>query len=218
MPHVGRMAALLMFLFGTGWLVAALTKPPPPAINAPLTDVTIPRHLLDYVGLDSIVDPTARKALAGTRLIARTYRRGGEMVQCVVMSGDAPGTLHDPRDCLAGSGWHVTGEHDERLADGQPIHACRAVERPGAADLDVVYLFVVDGRVTSDLASVRATMLWDALKGRSQGSNYLVRLSTPLPVRSRDTAVAHDHLLNFAARILACLPIHPRTPQKTGLL
>lgn len=216
MPRIGRMATLLMLLFGAGWLATALTKPPPPIASIPLTDVIIPRHLLDYVGLDTPVDPATRVALAGTHLIARTYRRGGEMVQCVVMSGEAPGTLHDPRDCLMGSGWRVADEHDERLADGQPVRACRAVERPGAPDLDVLYLFVVDGRVTSDLASVRAIMLWDALKGRSQGPNYLVRLAAPLPDRSQDEVLAHNHLLNFGVRVLSCLPTHQRQPRRVG--
>jgi len=210
MPYIGRLAAFLMLLFGAGWLAAALTKLPPPAAGAPLTDVTIPHRLLDYVGFDTTVDPATRRALTGTRLIAREYRRGSEVVQCVVTSGDTPGTLHDPRDCLVGSGWRIADEHDERLTDGQLIHSCRAVGRSGAPDLDVVYLFVVDGRVTSDLAAVRTIMLWEALTGRSHGSNYLVRLIAPLPVLSKDTVFSHSQLLELSAQILVCLPTQLR--------
>ncbi|MBV9850836.1 MAG: exosortase-associated EpsI family protein [Armatimonadetes bacterium] len=214
MPHAGRLAvlltpgrlaALLTLLFGGGWLVAARTRPAPPPAAAPLTGVMIPHVLLGYAGADSPLDAPTQRALAGTRLVVRTYRHGADALQCIVASGDTPGTLHDPRDCLAGGGWHVRDERDERLPGGAPAHACRAAGRPGVPDLDVVYLFVVDGRVTGNLASVRAAMLCDSLWGGGRGPDYLVRLAAPLTGAAGADAAEHAHLLAFAAQVLACL-------------
>ena len=104
----------------------------------------------------------------------------------------------------------VTGDHLERLP-GTDIfaRACHAVptgaDPTSAAGTDMLYLYVVNGRVVNQVTQIRAAMLWSALLGQSGTPVYFLRWTRGLHPDPRAEAEGHARLQRFATDMWTAL-------------
>ncbi len=211
MPHVCRMGYLLALLIGAALVAAMVWKPAPPARFAGLAGREVPRTVGEWMsGPDESVPAETQAALASASLTSRTYQPaadntlpGAEPVSFVLIGGTDRSALHDPRSCLIGAGMQVTDDHLEALpGTGVQARACRAVGGPNSAGgYDMVYLYLVNGRVVNQATQIRAAMLWSALLGRRGTPVYFLRFTRPLETDPRQDARGHAALLQFATEM-----------------
>jgi EpsI family protein len=214
MSHIRRVASLLVLLIGAAFLTAMVWKPAPPPKFAGLKTQDVPRHISGYdAPTDYEMSPEVKAALASADIVSRSYVQNDDAVDFVAIGGTDRTALHDPRSCLVGAGWHLEGDHTEALpGSGISVHACHAVGQPGAPSLDIVYLYVVDGRVIDQVTQIRAAMLWSALLGRKNTPVYFLRFTKPLSEDAAQQATSHAKLEHFAAGMWAAL--QPKLIQK----
>jgi len=204
------MGYLLASIIGAALLVVLVWHPAPPARFAGLGSGDIPRSVSGYTaGPDDAVPADTQAALASATLTTRTYQpagNAGDAVNFVLIGGTDRSALHDPRSCLIGSGMAVQADHLESLpGTGISARACRAVEaaRDGtsADGFDILYIYLVNGRVVNNATQIRAAMLWSALLGQRGTPVYFLRFTRPLHSDPRLDAAGHAALLQFATEM-----------------
>lgn len=219
MPHVCRMGYLLALIIGAALLVVQLWHPAPPARFVGLSSGDIPRSVGGYTaGPDDAVPSDVQAALASATLTSRTYQpsgNAGDAINFLLIGGTDRSALHDPRSCLIGSGMAVQADHLESLlATGIRARACRAVEttpaevsadRTSAGGFDIIYIYLVNGRVVNDATSIRVAMLWSALLGQRGTPVYFLRFTRPIHSDPRLDAAGHAALLQFATEMWTTL-------------
>jgi exosortase D (VPLPA-CTERM-specific) len=115
--------------------------------------------------------------------------------------------VHSPRSCLPGGGWQLR-EFDQRTLplriNGQDLRVNRTLIELGNQRLLVYYWFQQRGRIVTNEFAVKWYLFWDAVtRHRSDGA--LVRLTTPLPVGTEESA-ADRRLTELASLIAPELP------------
>ncbi len=204
MPHVRRMGYLLVLILAVALTTAAVWKPAPPPRFLGVSGADVPRTLDGYAApTDDIVPADTRAALASADMVSRSYRApgaGADDINFVLIGGTDRSALHDPRSCLIGSGMQLGGDHAEGLpGTDTEARSCRATGGTGGYDL--LYFYVVNGRVISQVTQIRSAMLWSALLGRRGTPVYFLRFTRPLDPDPQADAAGHARLTAFAARM-----------------
>jgi len=206
MPNVRRMGYLLTLLIGAALATAMVWKPAPPPRFLGVGGADVPRALGGLRAASDDPVPDVRAALSSAALLSRTYAGGGDQINFVLIGGTDRTALHDPRACLIGSGMQIEGDHLERLpGTNVEARACHAVGSPGAGGADMLYLYVVNGRVVNEVTQIRAAMLWSALLGRRGTPVYFLRFSRSLDEGAPANARGHERLGGFAAKMWTAL-------------
>jgi len=201
------MAALLVLLTGAAFTTALAWKPAPPAKFVGLATESVPRTLGGFTSAqDDAVTPEVKAALSSADIISRTYQNGNEALNFVMIGGTDRTALHDPRSCLTGAGWRLESDHTERLPGTHlDVRACHAAGPPDQPGYDIVYLYVVDGRIVNQVTQIRTAMLWSALLGRKNTPVYFLRFMQPLDAAGQTSPADHTRLVQFAAQMWAAL-------------
>ena len=216
MPNVRRMGYLLTLIFGAALLTAMAWKPAPPPRFVGVAAGDVPRSLAGLAApQDDVVPADTRAALASADLLSRTYRPAGGNgagggadgeVNFVLIGGTDRSALHDPRSCLIGAGMQLADDHLERLGGtGVEARACHALGAAGQPGCDMLYFYVVNGRVINQVTQIRAAMLASALLGRRGTPVYFLRFTRPLDPDPQAEAQGHARLQGFAADMWARL-------------
>ena len=211
MPHIRRMGYLLVLLIGAALATAMVWKPAPPPAFVGVGGGDVPRALDGYrAASDDLVPDDTRAALSSADLLSRTYAPGGArdagLINFVLIGGTDRSALHDPRSCLIGAGMQIEGDHLERLPGTDvEARACHAVGAPGVAGADMLYVYVVNGRVVNEATQIRAAMLWSALLGRRGTPVYFLRFTRSLLPDAGADARGHNRLGAFAAAMWTAL-------------
>ncbi len=229
MPHICRMGYLLAALIGAALLVSVVWKPAPPQRFAGLAGADVPRSVGGWVsGADESVPAETQAALASASLTSRMYRPaagnalGVEPVSFVLIGGTDRSALHDPRSCLIGAGMQIQNDHLESLpGTGIEARACHAVTgttTSGSTNggFDIVYLYLVNGRIINQATQIRAAMLWSALLGRRGTPVYFLRFTRPLYSDPRQDALGHAAMLQFATAMWTRLQPRLLPPTRMG--
>jgi len=209
MPHICRMGYLLAALIGAALVVSVVWKPAPPVRFAGLTGPDVPRSVGGWVsGPDESIPADVQAALSSASLTSRTYQPAGNdaagneaPVNFVLIGGTDRSALHDPRSCLIGAGMQIQNDHLESLpGTGVEARACHAVTGTSTGGgFDIIYLYLVNGRIINSATQIRAAMLWSALLGRRGTPVYFLRFTRPLYSDPRQDALGHAAMLQFAA-------------------
>lgn len=220
MPHIRRMGYLLTLLIGTALATAMIWKPAPPPRFAGISGQDVPRALNGYqCASDDPIPADVKAALASADLLSRTYSQkgglSGDAVNFVLIGGTDRSALHDPRSCLIGSGMQIEDDHLERLP-GTDVNArvCHAVGADSVPGYDILYLYVVNGKIVNAVTQIRAAMLWSALLGRRGTPVYFLRFTRALASDPQTIAQGHDRLQKFAAQMWTTL--QPKLGVATG--
>ena len=211
MPHVCRMGYLLALLIGAALTVAMAWKPAPPPQFAGLSGRDVPRSVGGYAaGPDDPIPADVQAALASANLTSRTYQPAAgnrttadDAFNFVLIGGTDRSALHDPRSCLIGAGMQVEADHLERLP-GTAIdaRACHAAGGGGAGGgFDIIYLYLVNGKIVNEATQIRAAMLWSALLGQRGTPVYFLRFTRPIESDPRLDALGHAAMLQFATEM-----------------
>ncbi len=217
MPHVRRMGYLLVLIFAVALLTAATWKPAPPPRFLGVSGADVPRTLGGYAApADDIVPADTRAALSSADMISRSYRAPGaggtDALNFVLIGGTDRSALHDPRSCLIGSGMQLGADHSEDIpGTGTEARSCHALGG-GTGGYDILYFYVVNGRVINQVTQIRSAMLWSALLGRRGTPVYFLRFTRPLDPDPQADAAGHARLTAFAARMWARLRPRLLTP------
>ena len=144
----------------------------------------MPRVLDGYLAPpDDAVPADVQAALSSADLLSRTYQpgesEGGDPINFVLIGGTDRSALHDPRSCLIGSGMQLEDDHLERLpgTDVEAPAPAAPSGQPGQAGYDMLYFYVVNGKVVNQATQIRAAMLWSALLGRRGTPVYFLRFT-----------------------------------------
>ena len=222
MSQIRWSATVLIVLFATALTVTKVWHPVPPAVFHGITENQVPRTIGQYKTVDnapSPIDAPAREALSAATIVTRSYapvNGSGAPIDFVLISGNDRSALHDPRSCLIGSGWTLENDHSETLpeAGGLPIHSCRVVNKKllESAEYDLLYLYVVDGKVIESVTNIRARMLISALLGKKNTPVYFLRFLSPAdssPSNTDTTALSQrNRIRTFAASMWQSLPLN----------
>ena len=221
MPHIRRMGYLLTALIGAALLIMHFWTPAPPPRFAGIASADVPRILGGYQAQqDEVVPAETKAALASADLLSRTYQHGSDAFNFVLIGGTDRSALHDPRSCLIGSGMQLENDHLEALPGtgrpGQEVEArnCRAVGLPGTGGYDILYLYVVNGKIINQVTQIRAEMLWSALLGRRGTPVYFLRFTRDLNAEPQADALGHARLQQFATEMWTQL--QPKLLPSTG--
>ncbi len=221
MPHICRMGYLLTVFFGAALAVSLFWKPAPPARFAGLAGADIPRSVGGWVsGPDESVPADVQAALSSASLVSRTYQpsaAGADPLNFVLIGGTDRSALHDPRSCLIGAGMQIQNDHLESLpGTGVEARACRAVAGASGGGFDILYLYLVNGRIINSATQIRAAMLWSALLGQRGTPVYFLRFTRPLHSDPREDALGHAAMLQFATTLWAQLQPRLQPATQTG--
>jgi len=216
MPHIRRMGYLLTLLVGAALATAMVWKPAPPPRFLGVSGGDVPRAMDGYrAASDDLIPDDVKAALSSADLLSRTYVQSGDSLNFVLIGGTDRSALHDPRSCLIGAGMQIEGDHLERLPGTDvEARACHSVGAPGAGGADMLYLYVVNGKVVNEVTQIRAAMLWSALLGRRGTPVYFLRFTRSLDADAEANARGHDRLGRFAAGMWTTL--QPKLRPSTG--
>ena len=222
MPHVRRMGYLLTLIIGAALATAMVWKPVPPPHFTGVATADVPRSLDGFSApQDDVLPPDVRVALASTDPISRTYQQGDSQVSFLLIGGTDRSALHDPRSCLIGAGMQLENDRVE-LLPGTTVaaRACRAVSQPatpghpGEVGDDILYLYIVNGKVINQVTQIRAAMLWSAVLGRRGTPVYFLRFTRALSQDPQAYTADHALLQRFATDMWTRL--QPRLMSSTG--
>ena len=209
MSNIRRMGYFLTLLIGAALATAMIWKPAPPAHFVGITSADVPRVLAGYSAPeDDILPADVRAALASTEPLSRNYHQTSGDVNFLLIGGTDRSALHDPRSCLIGAGMQLEDDHVELLPGTQiEARSCRAVSQnavPGASSqggYDILYLYIVNGKVINQVTQIRAAMLWSAVLGQRGTPVYFLRFTRSLSQDPQNTAADHAGLQRFAAEM-----------------
>ncbi len=221
MPHIRWMGYLLTLLVGAALVIVKVWTPAPPPRYVGMAGGDVPRVLGNYQApQDDPIPADVKTALASANLLSRTYQQGSEAINFVLIGGTDRSALHDPRSCLIGSGMQLENDHLEPLlgtgSRGQDVEAraCRAVGQPGETGYDILYLYIINGKVVNEVTQIRVAMLWSALLGRQGAPVYFLRFTRDLSPDPQAEALGHAHLQQFATEMWTKL--QPKLLPSTG--
>lgn len=227
MSQVRGSAALLAALFAAAIATAVFWNPPPPAPFRPIGESQIPHAVAGYVASDTVpgsVSEEARRVLSSASIVSRTYMRGAAVgpvyapIEFILVGGTDRSALHDPRSCLIGSGWAIQEDRATPFTAGTrtvPAHTCRIINEnlPDKPAVDLLYLYVVDGKVIESVTQIRAQMLASAVIGRKNTPVYFLRFLRPVERTGEDnlslasSAQSSEILKQFAGAMWQQLPL-----------
>ena len=210
MPHIRRMGYLLILIIGTALVTAMAWHPAPPKPFVGIAGADVPRTLNGCTAAGNDPVPAdVKAALASASLLSRTYTSddaasSGDPINFVLIGGTDRSALHDPRSCLIGAGMRLEDDHLEPLpGTSVAARSCHAVSDSAAAGAgttgsDLLYLYVVDGKIINQATQIRAAMLWSALLGQQGKPVYFLRFERPLNPDAGAEARGHARLQEFA--------------------
>jgi hypothetical protein len=203
---------LLNLLFGAALASSLIWRPSPPPKFGGLMAADLPRRVsagdsaFAFAGEQPIAE-SARRQLTSASLVSVAYVPAGgsnprRRVDVTLIGGTDRSALHDPRSCFVGAGWRIEGDHTEPIP-GTPLtaRACTLRQDDGSGVYDVLYLYLVDGRVVDDVTRIRTEMALSALLGRKNRPVYFVRFTRPAAAAGPVGADEHAELLRFAAAL-----------------
>lgn len=205
MPHIRRMGYLLILMIGAALATAMAWHPAPPKPFVGIAGADVPRTLTGYTSAGNDPVPADVKAvLASASLLSRTYTSdsadsNGEPINFVLIGGTDRSALHDPRSCLIGAGMRLEDDHLEALpGTSAAARSCHAVSESGSGGSDLLYLYVVDGKIINQATQIRAAMLWSALLGQQGKPVYFLRFERSINPDTSADALGHARLQQFA--------------------
>jgi EpsI family protein len=108
-------------------------------------------------------------------------------------------TIHSPRNCLPGAGWHPISSGTLQLAGSSgPALVNQYVIQKGLQRQVVLYWYQGRGRVVADEYLNKAFLMWDAARLRRTNGG-LVRIMSPV---TTSNAAAVTHVAAFATALL----------------
>jgi hypothetical protein len=98
-----------------------------------------------------------------------------------MIGGTDRSALHDPRSCLTGAGWRIQDDRTETIL-GTEVQArrCRVVQDKASQSYELIYLYVVDGKIINEVTQIRGKMLLSALVGQRGTPTIFIRFMRPL--------------------------------------
>lgn len=205
MPHIRRMGYLLILIIGAALATAMAWHPAPPKPFVGIAGADVPRTFSGYTSAGNDPVPAdVKAALASASLLSRTYtsdaaEANGEPINFVLIGGTDRSALHDPRSCLIGAGMRLEDDHLEALpGTSVTARSCHAVSESGTGGSDLLYLYVVDGKIINQATQIRAAMLWSALLGQQGKPVYFLRFERPINPDASADALGHARLQKFA--------------------
>lgn len=201
MSQIRWMGYLLTAVLAVGLVVSDTWKPRTPPKFVGISTNQVPRHVAGYAcPADYELDASVQQALASGDTISRLYRKGEDSIDFVLIGGTDREALHDPRSCLVGAGWQLVGDHTERIPNTDiAMRSCHGVGLPQSPSFDMLYLYVVDGKLVTEVTQIRAQMLLSAVIGKRNTPVYFLRFMHNLPDGVPDQLVEHQRLQRFAA-------------------
>jgi hypothetical protein len=209
MPNIRRMGYILTLIIGAALATSMVWKPAPPAQFVGIKSADVPREMAGYSAPeDDILPPDVRAALASTDPLSRNYHQANGDVNFLLIGGTDRSALHDPRSCLIGAGMQLEDDHVE-LLPGTQIEArtCRAVSLnavPGVSSqggYDILYFYIVNGKVINQVTQIRAAMLLSAVLGQRGTPVYFLRFTRTISPNTQQYASDHAGLQQFAAEM-----------------
>ncbi|MDX1931814.1 MAG: EpsI family protein [Capsulimonadales bacterium] len=204
MSNIRRSAYILGLTTAAIFGASLLWQPAPPPKFTGLDRAAVPIVLQDYRSEgDETVSEPVRAALSAADLLSRTYRSaGGRSVQFTLIAGTDRSALHDPRSCLVGAGWEIRDDHTEAIpGTGIRARVCRVVNTSLRQAHEMVYLYVADGRIVTEVTDIRLRMLMSALIGRKGAPITFVRFMRPLPAGAETSSADRARFLEFVAEM-----------------
>jgi hypothetical protein len=197
------MAYLLIALLTSALITSATWKPAKPPPFHGVSSAEIPRDVDGCNSPDDIeLSPDVQLALSAATSVSRVYGCGSTAIAFDLIAGTDRSALHDPRSCLVGDGWRLANDRTEHLP-GTPIdiRAMQAVGKSGEMGTDIVYFYVVNGKVINEVSDIRLAMLWSAVLGRKNTPTYFFRFAQNLDQGNGASPESHARLLQFAAKM-----------------
>lgn len=189
---------------------AAAGRPPAPAVPARIGawaaqgDETLPEGAREVLATATVINRSYAPEGSGNRAAEEAAPIGFTLI-----GGTDRSTLHDPRSCFVGAGWRIENDHVEPLpggSDAPRVRACRVTRDASAADngggagpeaYNVLYFYLVDGKVVSDVTRIRAEMLWSAMVGQRDRTVYFLRFVQPVSSGAPGSGAGDEDLRNF---------------------
>jgi EpsI family protein len=203
MSNVRWSAYLLALFTAAAFGISLVWRPAPPPKYTGLANVRVPETVAGFQsrGEDEI-SATVRAALSAADLVSRTYMKNGQIVQFTMIGGTDRSALHDPRSCLVGAGWRIENDHTEAIpGTGLNARVCRIVQDTTKDAYEVVYLYVVNNEIITEVTQIRFRMLLSALIGRKGTPAVFVRFMRPLETGIEADAASRAQFLDFAAQM-----------------
>jgi hypothetical protein len=207
MSQIRRFAYLLVAVNAVAAATMALWKPAPFAKFVSLTTNQIPRDVGQFSAPEDLaIDDNVQRQLASATIISRQYTNNAEGIGFNFIAGTDRNALHDPRSCLIGSGMQLVDFHSDKLPGTMAsVATCRAVDTSGHEDLDMAYMYYVDGKVINSPTQIRLAMLRGLLLGQKNSPAYFLEYSMPVPHGEPIAPQGHADLIAFAAQMWTAL-------------
>jgi EpsI family protein len=204
MSNVRGSAYLLAVITALAFGISLVWRPAPPPKYEGLANVRVPEKLAGYESRgDDAIEDNVRAALSAADLVSRTYlNNSGQPVQFTMIGGTDRSALHDPRSCLVGAGWRIEDDHTETLPDtGVKARVCRIVQDSTKNAYEVVYLYVVNKEIITEVTQIRFRMLLSALVGQKGTPAVFVRFMRPLQSGADADAASRAQFLDFTSQM-----------------
>ncbi len=203
MSNVCRSAYLLAVFAAIAFGISLVWQPTPPPKYTGLANLRIPDTVAGFQSQgDDEIDSGTRDALSSADLISRTYAKDGQGLQFLMIGGTDRNALHDPRSCLVGAGWTIEDDHTESIPTmGVKARVCRIVQSENKQAYEVVYLYVVDKQIVTEVTQIRFRMLLSALIGQKGTPTVFIRFMRPLQIDADADATSRTNFLDFAGQI-----------------
>ena len=193
MSQFHRATYLLTSIILTAFVTGQVWNPAKPKSSEAVA-VSVPDVVGDYRSNGDVRLPEKTRAeLGASHFIARTYSNKKDIASqfdFVVLTGTDRTALHDPRGCMVGAGWAVQNDRTETLpGTNAPVRACDMVgledvvgQKSGFGTPDkvarkgisyeVLYVYLVDGKLVQGVTQIRGQMLLSALVGQQNRPVY----------------------------------------------
>ena len=213
MSKIRGSATVLAILFAGALILSGTWNPPAPERFVPIGGAQVPQTIMGYSAMQDAptsVTDQMRAILSSANIVARSYipETSGSSgpplpIEFVLIGGTNRDALHDPRSCLVGSGWTIENDRSEALLAGaKPLsaHYCRVTNltAPGKPAYDMLYIYVVDGKVIESATQIRAQMLTSALLGKKYTPVYYLRFLREVDSEGAATSTSQQELRRFA--------------------
>jgi EpsI family protein len=205
----GRFFCVVIILLCATLLLGARSKTEVTAPHRPLAE--FPRQLGNWLGSDVSMDKETLDVLGPGDFLLRVYDDQSNTLPPVDLfvayfpSQRAGDTIHSPKHCLPGAGWHpVESERVVLSFPGRrPFMANRYVIARGEDRDLVLYWYQAHDRAIASEYWAKFYLIADAIRmNRSDGS--LVRLTTPI-IRHERADDAQARITSVAVQIVPLL-------------
>ena len=162
----------------------------------------LPAQVGPWVGTVLPVDQRAIEILETSDVSMTEYRLGHEppvwFAQVAGFGNRA--AFHPPEICYVGSHFEVLErQRIPVLVNGRELDVMRLVIGQGPRRFEAWYWFTANGRVTANYYEQQLWLLADTIRGKSESSGTLVRISTPL----EDADTSRRRLMTFVSFLTA---------------